>query len=172
MLWAEGASFGVRRTMPHVVGTALGVGAIALLVAVAAGAVTDAIPGFATAMKVAGSAYLLYLAWLITRPGALERTDVARPLGLFPAIGFQALNPKVWIFALAAVTTFRSPELPAAIGEGLVLVTMMVIVVPTALVWAGAGDALARSVTTPRARRRVSLGLAGLLVATIVLVWV
>jgi hypothetical protein len=49
---------------------------------------------------------------------------------------------------------------------------MMVIVVPTALVWAGAGDALARSVTTPRARRRVSLGLAGLLVATIVLVWV
>src|SRR5436305_10042233 len=32
LLWAEGAAFGFRRTMPHVFGTAIGVGALALAV--------------------------------------------------------------------------------------------------------------------------------------------
>ena len=30
LLWASGAAFGFRRTLPHVLGTALGIGAMAL----------------------------------------------------------------------------------------------------------------------------------------------
>ena len=67
-------------------------------------------------MKVAGSIYLLWLATQIVRAGALERTDVARPFGLVSAAAFQLVNPKAWIFALGAVTTFRPAELPAAAG--------------------------------------------------------
>jgi hypothetical protein len=40
------------------------------------------------------------------------------------------------------------------------------------LLWAGAGGALGRFLTSPRARRVVSLVLAGMLLVTIVLVWV
>ena len=82
LLWASGATFGFRRTVPHVLGTALGIGAMALVAAVAAGAILAAVPQLATAMKVAGSIYLLWLATQIVRAGALERTDVARPFGL------------------------------------------------------------------------------------------
>jgi threonine/homoserine/homoserine lactone efflux protein len=171
LLWASGASFGVRRTLPHVAGTALGIGAMALAVAAGSSAVLAAVPGLATAMKLGGSAYLLYLAVQITRTGALEQADVARPLGLLAAAGFQVLNPKAWIFALGAVTTFRSPEMPTAVGSVVVALTMMVVILPTALLWAGAGGALGRFLTSPRSRRVVSLGLATLLVATIVLVW-
>ena len=38
LLWASGATFGVRRTLPHVFGTALGIGAMALAVAAGLGA--------------------------------------------------------------------------------------------------------------------------------------
>ena len=38
LLWASGASFGLRRTMPHVVGTAVGIGAMALAASFGAGA--------------------------------------------------------------------------------------------------------------------------------------
>ena len=75
---------------------------MALVAAVAAGAILAAVPQLATAMKVAGSIYLLWLATQIVRAGALERTDVARPFGLVSAAAFQLVNPKAWIFALGA----------------------------------------------------------------------
>ena len=106
------------------------------------------------------------------RAGALERTDVARPFGLVSAAAFQLVNPKAWIFALGAVTTFRPAELPAAAGGVVVALIMMLVIVPTAAVWAGAGDALSRFVSGRRARQVVSLILAGLLIATVALVWI
>lgn len=172
LLWASGATFGFRRTVPHVLGTAIGIGGMALVAAVAAGAILAAVPQLATAMKVAGSIYLLWLAIQIVRAGALERTDVARPFGLVSAAAFQLVNPKAWIFALGAVTTFRPAELPALAGGTFVALTMMLVVVPTAAVWAGAGDALSRFISSPRARRVVSVFLTVMLIGTVVLVWV
>ena len=172
LLWASGASFGLRRTLPHVAGTALGIGAMALLVTAGSSVVAGAVPGLATLMKVGGSAYLLYLAVRVARSGTLQRGESARPLGLLGAAGFQALNPKAWIFAFGAVATFRSPELPALLGGVVVALTMMVVIVPTAVLWAGAGGALERLANRPGAQRAVGLGLAALLVATIVLVWI
>jgi threonine/homoserine/homoserine lactone efflux protein len=172
LLWASGATFGLRRTLPHVFGTAIGIGVMALNAAVAAGAILTAVPQLATAMKLGGSLYLLWLAGQIVRAGALERTDVARPFGLVSAAAFQIVNPKAWVFALGAMTTFRPADMSIALGSALVAVTMMIVVVPTAALWAGAGDALSRFVSTPRARRIVSLVLAGMLVGTVALVWV
>src|SRR5437773_3183132 len=71
LLWASGATFGFRRTIRHVVGTALGLGAMALAVAAGLGVVITAIPALAVAMKLVGSAYLLYLAYQIARAGTL-----------------------------------------------------------------------------------------------------
>jgi threonine/homoserine/homoserine lactone efflux protein len=171
LLWASGATFGLRRTLPHVFGTAVGIGVMAVVAAVAAGAILTAVPQLETAMKLGGSLYLIWLAGQVVRAGALERTDVARPFGLVSAAAFQVVNPKAWIFALGAMTTFRPADLSIAFGSALVAITMMIVVVPTAALWAGAGDALSRFVSTPRARRVVSLFLAGMLVGTVALVW-
>src|SRR5215207_6898424 len=141
LLWASGASFGFRRTVRHVLGTALGLGGMALAVAAGLGALITSVPEIALAMKVAGSAYLLYLAYQVAGAGALERADVARPLGFVQAAMFQAINPKAWIFALGAVTTFRPAELPIPAGSLFVAATMMVVIVPSAALWAAAGGA-------------------------------
>ena len=172
LLWASGATFGLRRTWPHVLGTALGVGLLAILVAAGLGVLITTIPPLALAMKVAGSVYLLYLAWQVAGAGALERTTASRPMGLLQASAFQLVNPKVWIFAVGAVSTFRPATLPIALGSALVALAMMAVTVPTALAWVVAGDVLNRVIERPAARRAVSLALALLIVVTIVLVWV
>ena len=132
LLWASGATFGLRRTLPHVFGTALGIGLMTIAVAAASGAILAAIPGLVIVMKVGGTLYLSWLAWQILRAGVLERTDVARPFGLVSAAAFQLINPKAWTFALGAVTTFRPSDLPIVIGSLLVAGTM-VAVIPMAL---------------------------------------
>ena len=171
LLWASGAAFGFRRTVRHIVGTALGIGAMALAVAAGLGALVTAIPEIGFVMKVAGSAYLLYLAYQIGRSHGLERGNMARPLGLLPAATFQLINPKAWIFALGAITTFRPADLPIVLGSVLVALAMMVVIVLTAALWAAGGDVLGRLISGGRASRVVSLALAALLVATVAYVW-
>ena len=172
MLWASGATFGVRRTTRHVVGTALGIGAMALAVAAGLGTLITTVPMLGTAMKVAGSAYLLYLAWQIARSGALQAATVSRPLGVVEAASFQLVNPKAWVFALGAITTFRPAGLPIATGSLLVAAAMMLVIVPTAELWAAGGGALNGLLSGARTHRFVSLALAGIVAATVVWVWV
>ena len=172
LLWASGATFGLPRTLPFVLGTALGIGLMTLAAAAGLSVLVTAVPSIETAMKVGGSAYLVYLAWQIARAGTLQRPGVARPFGLVAATGFQVINPKAWVFALGAVTTFRLTGLPTMLGSALVPVVMMIVVVPSALLWVGAGNALGRLISGPRGRRVVSLALAALLVLSVGLVWV
>jgi threonine/homoserine/homoserine lactone efflux protein len=172
LLWASGASFGFVRTVPHIVGTAIGVGILGLAVAAGVGVVVTALPPLAFAMRVAGSIYLLYLAWRIASSGALRRSSAARPLRLLEAAAFQLPNPKVWIFALSAITTFRPPELPTAAGSLLVVATMMLVAIPTAAIWAAGGGALSRFVADEERRRRASLLLGGLVAVTVISVWI
>lgn len=171
LLWASGATFGLRRTVPHLLGTAVGLGAMALAAAAGIAALLTAIPLLGVTMKIAGSAYLLFLAWQIARSGTLTAGDASRPLSIVEAAAFQLVNPKAWIFALGAVTAFRPPELGEVAGSITIAVVMMAVIVPAAGLWAAFGDALGSLLHRERTRRAVNLVLAGLVVATIVLVW-
>ena len=172
LLWASGAEFGFRRTIRHVFGTALGLGAMALAMAAGLETLITTVPEIAVAMKLGGTVYLLYLAWQIAGAHALERPDVAHPLGFLQAAAFQAINPKAWIFALGAVTTFRPPDLPVVVGSLAVAVTMMLVIVPSAAIWAASGGVLSRFITGSRTHRVVSLVLAALLALSVVYVWI
>jgi threonine/homoserine/homoserine lactone efflux protein len=172
LLWASGAEFGLRRTVRHIVGTVLGIGLMALAAAAGLAALVTTVPGLAVAMKVAGSAYLLYLAVRIAGAHGLTRGAIAHPFGLVQAAAFQVVNPKGWIFALGAITTFRPVELAPVAGSIAVAATMMAVVIPTATLWAAAGGSVNRLLTSDRRRRVVSLALAALVVATVVSVWI
>src|ERR1700760_3953386 len=64
MLFASGVNFGFRRTIPHMLGVAIGF--LVLLLAVGLGlGVLHTVPVLYTVMKFAGGAYLLWIAWKI-----------------------------------------------------------------------------------------------------------
>jgi len=172
VLWASGIRFGFRRTVPHVFGTALGIGALTLGVAAGIGALLQAIPAAELVLKVVGSAYLLYLALLVLRGGGVGPANVSHPLSVWQGITFQCVNPKAWIFAVAAVGTFLPRDLPWPAGVGLLVGTLLVVVVGSSSIWAAGGAALGRVVDNERARRVVSVALAILLVASVAFIWV
>lgn len=171
LLWASGASYGFRRTVRHIAGTALGIGLMTLAVSAGIGVAVTALPGLTLLMKLGGSAYLLVLAYRIARGGSAQRSGAARPLGLLQAAAFQAINPKGWIFAIGAVTTFRPPDLPIVPGSILVTAIMVVVIVPCSASWALAGGTLNRLLSAERSGRVVAVGLASLVAASVVFVW-
>ena len=116
VLWASGLRFGFRRTVPHVLGTALGIGLLVVAVAAGIGALFEVVPAAELVLKVVGSLYLLYVAYLVLGSGGIGRTEVSDPLSVWQAIAFQCVNPKAWIFAIAAVGTFLPAALPWIVG--------------------------------------------------------
>ncbi len=142
VLWASGLRFGFRRTMPHVLGTAVGIGALAIAIAAGIGALLEAVPAAETALKLVGSVYLLYIAYLVLQGGSVTRKDVASPLTLWQAIWFQCLNPKAWVFAVAAVAAFLPAGLPRGLAIASLTGVLMVVVVGSSSIWAVGGVAL------------------------------
>ena len=172
VLWASGLRFGYRRTVPHVLGTALGIGLLVVAVAAGIGALFEVVPAAELVLKIVGSLYLLYVAYLVLGSGGIGRTQVSDPLSVLQAIAFQCVNPKAWIFAIAAVGTFLPAALPWIVGVLVLTTTLMVVVVGSSSIWAVGGAALGRVVDDERTRRVISIGLASLLVASVALLWI
>ena len=172
VLWASGISFGFRRTVPQIVGAALGVGTLVVGVAAGIGALLEAVPTAALVLKLAGSAYLLYVAWRVAGSGAIGRAEVNHPLTVRQAAVFQWLNPKAWVFAIAVVGTFLPGDVHRPAGIALLSVVVLAVVAVSFTIWAAGGAALARFVADERRRRTVSLLLAGMIVASVVLLWI
>ena len=172
VLWASGLRFGFRRTVPHVLGTAFGIGLLVVAVAAGIGALSEVVPAAELVLKIVGSLYLLYVAYLILGSGGIGRTEVTDPLNIWQAIAFQCVNPKAWIFAIAAVGTFLSPTLPWIVGVFVLAGILMVVVVGSSSIWALGGAALGRVVDDARTRRVINIGLSALLVASVALLWI
>lgn len=172
LLWASGLQFGFRATVPQIVGTSAGIGILALAVAAGLGVVVTGLPEVELALKLIGSLYLLFLAFQLAGGAAIRRSRIARPLRVHEAAAFQFLNPKAWLFALAAVSTFRPAELPVALGSAVVILTMVVVVLPSAAIWAAGGTALHSLTARPRAHRVLNGVLALLLALSIAFIWI
>src|SRR5436305_3213087 len=95
MLLASGANFGFRRTVPHLLGVILGFGLMVLLVGVGLAAVLARFPTLFMAARIAGMAYLAYLAVKIARAHGIGMGNrTAAPMSFLQAAAFQWVNPK------------------------------------------------------------------------------
>jgi threonine/homoserine/homoserine lactone efflux protein len=171
LLLASGIRFGLRRTLGHVAGTAVGMGVLVLVMAAGVGVIVLALPGLQLALRVAGSAYLLYLAVRILGSHGAGRRVISRPLGLPAGAAFQLANPKAWLLALTAASYLPASRAPLA-GGAAVAATTAVVICGTAALWAAGGAAMGRLVEGGPAQRAVNVTLAVVLAASVALIWV
>lgn len=109
LLTASGANYGFSRTLPLMIGIMLGMQAILFLVAFGVGSLLLFYPTLHLALKIAGSTYLLWLAWKIaTAKYEPVKTTVkqSHPLPFWQGGLLQIINPKAWLMALGSVASF------------------------------------------------------------------
>jgi threonine/homoserine/homoserine lactone efflux protein len=167
MLMTTGLNFGFRRGLSHLWGVALGFAVMVLAVGLGLGAVFQAYPEAYTVLKYAGAAYLLYLAWQIATAGGIEEGAASgRPITFLQAAAFQWLNPKGWVMAVGAVSTYAAV---AAFPYNMLLMAGLFgsLGVLSSASWLGFGTGLKRLLTSPRAVRAVNITMALLLVASL-----
>jgi threonine/homoserine/homoserine lactone efflux protein len=151
MLAVSGANFGLRRTWPHILGIVVGFPAMFIAAGLGLGAVLVELPLAHQVLQYVGAAYMLYLAWRIATaaPGASSE-GTGRPLTFVEAAAFQWVNPKAWIMALGAISTFTSVG-GQIVEEVLLLGSVFAIIsLPTTVLWACFGMIVGRLLGTTR----------------------
>ena len=149
MLLASGVNFGFRRTIPHMLGIGAGFVALLLAVGLGLGAVLTAFPALHTALKIAGGAYLLYLAWRVATSQTLAREgEAARPMRFSEAAAFQWVNPKAWVMAVTAMAVYTSTEQPF-LSVVLVAAAFGFVNLPSVSTWAAFGTAMRGFLSDP-----------------------
>jgi threonine/homoserine/homoserine lactone efflux protein len=166
MLMASGANFGVRATVPHMLGVGLGFVFLCICTGLGLVEVFDRWPVVRDVMTGVAAVYLVWLAWKFgTAAPVAEGAARARPMTFLGAAAFQWVNPKAWAMAITAVTAYAGDR--SVVAVVVVAVVFGVVNIPSVGVWVVAGQEMRRWLTSPARLRAFNWTMAGLILLTL-----
>jgi threonine/homoserine/homoserine lactone efflux protein len=168
MLLTSGVNFGFNRTVPHMLGISCGFFSLVLAVGLGLGAAFQAYPLLYTILRYVGAAYLLYLAWKIATSGPASDASgtESKPQTFMQAALFQWVNPKAWVMAVGAISTY-TPLQGYFTNVVIISAVFAFINLPSVCVWAGFGSLLRNALRDPFWLRVFNGGMAVLLVVSL-----
>ncbi|HEY8612787.1 MAG TPA: LysE family transporter [Roseomonas sp.] len=171
MAIASGARFGFLRSLPLLAGLGLGLGLMGAAAGSGLGAALLLVPSAQGAMRLAGTAYLLWLAWRIAQGGPPRGREGNVPGGVVLGLLLTMQNPKAWAVTLGAAASFSGladgpAELALLLGGCFTGCAL-----PALSFWCAAGREMGRRLRTER-QWAVANGLLGaLLAASVIPIW-
>ncbi|WP_288475238.1 LysE family translocator [uncultured Pantoea sp.] len=174
LLTASGANFGFMRTFPLMIGIMIGMQVMLLMVAFGVGGLILLYPSLHLVLKIAGSLYLLWLAWKIATASYEKlETDAApdAPMPFWQGGLLQLINPKAWLMALGAVASFSLAgdayrHSVMAISVGMFMVNLV-----SGVIWMGFGAMIGRILRSRRAWKMFNVAMGLLTAACVLLIW-
>lgn len=168
MLMASGANYGLRRTVPHMLGVSLGHSFMVVMVGLALLRLFEAIPALNTVLTIGAVLYMTWLAWKIATAVPSEaKTVTGTPFTFLQAAAFQWVNPKAWVMAITAITAYAPQQWPVWAGSLLVAGVFLMTNLPSITVWAILGVQLRRYLGSARRLRIFNVTMAVLLLASL-----
>ncbi len=173
MILTSGVNFGMKRSIPHLMGITLGFCFMIFCVGMGLQTMFTVVPQLETILRYAGTVYLLWLAWKIANSGPVGESKAgAKPMGFWAATAFQWVNPKAWFMAISAITTYASSATNAEFGSKLSQVLLVVLIfglinLPLVACWGWFGSAMRRFLQDPKKLKLFNWTMAILLVASL-----
>jgi threonine/homoserine/homoserine lactone efflux protein len=171
MLASSGATYGVRASMPHVMGIIFGFPVMIFLISLGLGEMFRQSPVLQQVMRYGGAIMMLWIAWKIATaeaPGAGSKGT--QPLNFLQSAAFQWINPKGWLAAIAVTSQFVTSEAP--LQTALIVAIVFIFAGLTAtMTWVVFGRIIGQWLSTPARLRAFNLTMALMLVGFLGLVF-
>lgn len=166
---ASGANFGIRKSLPVFVGICVGFAIMLLLVGIGFGQVFERLPVLHLVIKVLGTLYLLYLAFLIATANEVSASSTqVKPLTFMNGALFQWLNAKAWVVATGAIAAFTTTGADFYTQNIIIALTFLIISFPCVGLWLFFGSTLKKVLISELHRRIFNYSMAGLLVMSVI----
>ena len=168
MLMASGLNFGIRASMPHLLGICVGFPVMVILIGLGLGFIFARYPACHLAVKIIGLAYLFYLAWRMAQASAGEDEGKrGRALTFWQAALFQWVNAKGWIMASSAIAAYTSAGDEMYSQILIISLIFFSVTLPAVTLWLLFGAALQKWLKSRRQRRIFNLSMAALLILSV-----
>ncbi|PIE15941.1 MAG: lysine transporter LysE [Rhodobacterales bacterium] len=162
----NGARFGFAATIPASLGYHLATWIVTAAVGLGFAATMSQFPQFFPTIRVAGSLYVLWLAWKMFRAAALNSKVQAQPAGFGDGVILLLLNPKGYAIMVLMFTQFLGKVEIAQPLEVVLITTVFTLNNLVAFsVWTLIGDKIAGLFRTPDSAKRMNMLFAGILAA-------
>ncbi|ATZ12944.1 LysE family translocator [Erwinia amylovora] len=174
LLTASGANFGFFRSLSLLMGIMIGMQAMLLMVAFGVGGLILLYPSLHLFFKVAGSVYLLWLAWKIGSADYekldTDKTPAAR-MPFWQGGLLQLINPKAWLMALGAVASFSLAGEAYRTSVVAISIAMALVNALSGVIWLGFGTLIGRILRSRRAWTLFNVLMGLVTAACVLLIW-
>jgi threonine/homoserine/homoserine lactone efflux protein len=173
MLMTSGTLFGMKRTLPHMLGVVTGFASALIAVIFGIVLILEKLPWLTWTVRLVGTAWLAWLgATFILSARRLsdskeDRKETrARPIRFYEAYLFQWANPKGIVMATSAASAFIEVA-PTAAGRALIMsLCFFASGVTSSLIWTVSGSALSGFLKSDRRAQIVQSIMGALLILT------
>ena len=169
MVMTSGLNFGVRKSLPLLIGICVGFTVMLLLVGLGFSQLFDIFPNLHFIIKCVGVLYLLYLAYLIaSSTGDVESDKQGKPFSFMKGALFQWVNAKAWVVATGALAAFTTAGANFFNQNIMIALTFFIVSFPCVGVWLVFGSLLKNALNSSRSRAMFNFTMSGLLVLSVV----
>ena len=150
---AHGSRFGVRASIPMILGMGIGWSILGVLIGLATGTI-EQYETFFNWLGLVGAGYIAYIGISVMRSSGVKAEDVDQQLGFKTGFMLQVVNGKAWIHFLVLMTTFGSVFGSGAVAKVLLVLLNLSFGWPAVITWAAFGSYL-RSLFTSDTSGRI-----------------
>lgn len=167
---ANGARFGFRATIPANIGYHVATWIVTAAIGFGFMAALEQFPQLFLMLRIAGSAYVLWIAIKMIRAGTIEDTGAAKTATFTDGALLLVLNPKAYVIIALMFTQFLSQSEMGAVAAVLLITTVFTFNNLIAFsLWTLVGDKIAGYFRTAESAKKLNM-LFGLILAAVA-VW-
>ena len=168
MLMASGMNFGIKNSIPHILGVCIGFPIMLILIGLGFSLVFEQYPILHEIIKIIGVAYLLYLSWLIASasPDKLD-SKKTKPFTFLQAALFQWVNPKAWVIATSSISAYTTLDDNIYWQVLLIAAIFFFAAVISSSTWLVFGKGIKQVLQSPKQQKLFNISMALVLVVSV-----
>lgn len=142
MLTASGATFGFKRTIPHILGIIAGLTLLNILSVIGLKQIFLMWPSLNYILRIMGFSYMIFLGiknLLNTNKPDKNKPIIGKPFSFVEATFFQILNPKAVLLSLSAITLYTLENKYFVKSSIYIIVVFLILPIFSFSFWAGFG---------------------------------
>ncbi len=164
----SGFNFGIRKTIPHILGVTLGFTSLVLFLSIGLINVFKLFPIIQIVIRYLGTLFLIYLAYKIAFSTSSNETQKENPVKFIETFLFQYLNPKGVTVAIIVVSTYVELGVNYISYATQIIVLAFLFSVTSITLWTFVGKFLSKFATNDKFIKYFNYVMSGLLLLSII----
>ncbi len=172
MLLSYGKAYGFNDSRNVILGIFLGFFLMLCSAGYSIAKIITSSPTAGLVLKIAGSLWMLYLAFVLRKLSIEVEPDKKVAIGFVEAFFMQFINLKAWVMAITGATAFLPQSNNIHLNVFVYAISFGLVGFPCMIIWLKMGDMIAKIIKSEKASQILGYTMFSLMIVSVVTIWV